>query len=317
MGASGSRERLDRMTGGRSPAPALLSPGFLLRRGQRMHTSLWNDQFGAEVTGPQYATLLAIALWPGSDQQTVGEFSGHDKATITGIVERLVSRGLVARESDAQNRRRVILSLTDEGAGRMPAFAEGGMKVHDALMSHLPGGTEDEFVGLLSDVVRARRSLPPQPPQDAPKPGFPVMNLHTAAGHLMRRTHQIHVELWNEVFERMLTIPQYCVLAAGVALEDPDQQSISERAGLNPSSTAAVITRFEQDGWLTRVSDPLDGRRRTIRFTPAARVAAHWSKAGADGVQRELFGVLGPERNARLKDLLCELVSQKEGEIAA
>ena len=295
----------------------LMAPGFLLRRAQRMHTSLWNDQFGTEVTGPQYATLLAIATWPGSDQQTVGEFSGHDKATITGTMERLVARGLITRAPDPNDRRRVVLELTDEGVDRMPFFAEGGLKVHRALLGRLPAGTEEEFVELLRNVVRSRRTLPPKPPEGDPGPPFPVMDLHSAVGHLMRRTHQIHVELWNEAFEGMLTIPQYCVLAAGLALEDPDQQGISERAGLNPSSTAAVLSRFEQDGWLSRVPDPHDGRRRTIRFTPAARVAAHWSREGVESVQQDLFGVLGAHGYLRLSELLHALVSDHEGELAA
>ncbi len=295
----------------RLDTPPWYTPGFLVRRAQRIHTAKWNELFGTEVTGPQYAVLLAIALWPDSDQQTVGELSGHDKATITGIVERLVRAGLVARESDPANHRRVILSLTPAAERRMPTYAGLGMRVHDALFSLLPAGTAGEFVSLLREVVLSRRSLP-EP--DRPDPGFPVMTPRTSIGHLLRRTHQIHVELWSEVFDDTLTIPQYCVLVTGLALDSPSQQTVADLSGLNPSSAAAVIARLEEQGWLVRTEDPSDGRRRVLGFTHAARVAARWCRHGADAVQADLFGALGSERTERLAELLDALVSRHEAE---
>lgn len=285
--------------------------GFLLRRAQRVHTALWHDAFRGALTGPQYSCLLAIGRWPGSYQQTVGEIVGLDKATTGGIVERLVQRGLVEREVDPSDQRRYVVVLTAEGRAAMPGFTERGLLVHRELVGLLPAGAEAEFIDLLVSVAYE----PGHPPED-PRlhdPGYPVMDLPTSVGHLLRRTHQRYQAQWNRTFGGKITIAQYAVLAAGCALDRPDQQQIAARAGLDPSSAAAVLTRMEGEGWLQREPDPYDKRRRILVFAPAARLAADWSALGVRQVDELVFGSIGTEpgerrtRQQRLADLLAHL----------
>ena len=67
------------------------------------------------LTYPQY--LVMLVLWEG-DQLTVSELGERlylDSGTLTPLLKRLESAGLLARQRDAQDERRVRISLTAPG----------------------------------------------------------------------------------------------------------------------------------------------------------------------------------------------------------
>jgi MarR family transcriptional regulator, organic hydroperoxide resistance regulator len=74
-----------------------------------------------QLTYPQYLSLLALweAEEPPSDKHlSVGELGERlrlDSGTLTPLLKRLESAGLVVRRRDAKDERRVLIELTDEG----------------------------------------------------------------------------------------------------------------------------------------------------------------------------------------------------------
>lgn len=71
------------------------------------------DEIG--ITYPQYLTLLV--LWE-KDQQTVkelGETLFLDSGTLTPMLKRMESFGLIIRKRDVNDERKVFIQLTDEG----------------------------------------------------------------------------------------------------------------------------------------------------------------------------------------------------------
>ncbi len=84
------------------------------------------------LTYPQYLAMLV--LWE-SSPQSVGELGAKlhlDSGTLTPLLKRLESAGLVSRRRDPDDERRVLVALTNAGrhlrqhAGRVPAaLAEG------------------------------------------------------------------------------------------------------------------------------------------------------------------------------------------------
>ena len=73
------------------------------------------------LTPQQHQALLAIKGFPGRDRVTIGELAErlqirHHSAV--GLVDRLVTQKLVAREAAADDRRQVYVRLTP--AGRTP-----------------------------------------------------------------------------------------------------------------------------------------------------------------------------------------------------
>ena len=70
----------------------------------------------AQLTYPQYLSLLA--LWESDEPLAVGELGERlrlDSGTLTPLLKRLETAGVVVRRRDASDERRVLIELTDEG----------------------------------------------------------------------------------------------------------------------------------------------------------------------------------------------------------
>jgi DNA-binding MarR family transcriptional regulator len=68
------------------------------------------------LTYPQYLTMLA--LWSADESLTVGEIGDRlrlDSGTLTPVLKRLETAGLVARRRDPADERRVVVSVTAAG----------------------------------------------------------------------------------------------------------------------------------------------------------------------------------------------------------
>jgi DNA-binding MarR family transcriptional regulator len=72
------------------------------------------DAFG--LTVPQYMALRALNINPdGCSMSELAAASLQVSATMTGIIDRLVERGLAARQRDPEDRRALCISLTSQG----------------------------------------------------------------------------------------------------------------------------------------------------------------------------------------------------------
>ena len=72
----------------------------------------------AGITAQQHQALLAIKGFPGRDSVTVGELAErlqlrHHSAV--GLIDRLVAEKLVSRAPSPEDRRQVLVQLTDRG----------------------------------------------------------------------------------------------------------------------------------------------------------------------------------------------------------
>ena len=71
------------------------------------------------LTYPQYLTMLV--LWEGDQSHSMQEITqrlGLDSGTLTPVCRRLEQAGLVTRDRDPADERRLIIALTDRGRGR-------------------------------------------------------------------------------------------------------------------------------------------------------------------------------------------------------
>ena len=69
-----------------------------------------------QLTYPQYLTLLA--LWESGEPLSVGALGERlrlDSGTLTPLLKRLETAGVVVRRRDASDERRVLIEVTDEG----------------------------------------------------------------------------------------------------------------------------------------------------------------------------------------------------------
>jgi MarR family transcriptional regulator, organic hydroperoxide resistance regulator len=97
----------------------------------------------ADLTYPQYITMLALWRDPGQPRSVgeLGERLHLDSGTLTPLLKRMASMGYVTRARDADDERRVLVSLTAEGLAlrdRLASVPESflaciGMDVPDAI----------------------------------------------------------------------------------------------------------------------------------------------------------------------------------------
>ena len=73
----------------------------------------------AGITPQQYLALLAVRGFPGRERATVSELAERLKIrhhSAVGLIDRMVSQGLMVRETGSSDRRHVFVSLTAHGA---------------------------------------------------------------------------------------------------------------------------------------------------------------------------------------------------------
>jgi DNA-binding MarR family transcriptional regulator len=84
---------------------------------------------------------------------------------------------------------------------------------------------------------------------------------------------------------------------------------LAETLGVSRQAVAQVVTRLEQDGYLTRVTDPGDARAKLICLTPRGRSALRTMRATGLAVEDEWRKHLGAERLAGFRDTLVTLLA--------
>jgi MarR family transcriptional regulator, temperature-dependent positive regulator of motility len=137
-------------------------PGHLVRRFQQIAVAIFHAQVeeaGYDLTPVQYAALVAIGANPGVDQATLAGLIAYDRTTITGVVDRLEQKGLLARHLSSKDRRSHALQITNAGR-RTLRGVEPAVEAAQRIM--LQGLTADEvelFLRLLRKAIDAANEL--------------------------------------------------------------------------------------------------------------------------------------------------------------
>ncbi|WP_063796140.1 MarR family winged helix-turn-helix transcriptional regulator [Streptacidiphilus griseoplanus] len=277
----------------------LKAPGHLIRVAQQVHTRLWAEQVGAELTAPQFGVLLALALEPGSDQRTVGERASLDKATMAEMVGRLVRRGLVLRRRDPADGRRKLLALSPSGAQQVREATAGVVRVQRMLFEPLDQTEQQDLVALLGRIARLEPVA-----VAALAEARPLLDAQRAVGYLIRVGQQVHTRLWNEHIGADLTAPQYAVLEVLSLEPGIDQRTVGERASLDKATMAEMVSRLVRRGLVLRRRDPADGRRNLLALSPVGQEVLGRCAPGVDEVQRLLLEPLDEAERIRAMELL-------------
>lgn len=102
-----------------------------------------------DLTLPQYRVLIHLS--EGKEAPSVlADKLGVSRPSVTGVVDGLVCRGLVARDHDAEDRRRVGHTLTDAGKELLESADQEVERRLVQIAAHRPGGAADPLVALWS-----------------------------------------------------------------------------------------------------------------------------------------------------------------------
>lgn len=87
----------------------------LVRRAGQHSSTCWNQSVDTGLSAVQYAILVVLTEETTCDQQTLGNRAGFDKATGTYVIDRMSKSGLLSVVIDSANRRRKLVTMTEEG----------------------------------------------------------------------------------------------------------------------------------------------------------------------------------------------------------
>lgn len=136
---------------------ALDMAGHLIRRLHQQATQIFvqrTQAAGFDLTPVQFAALDAIHAHPGTDQARLAEMIAYDRATIGGVIDRLLQKGWIARVVSERDRRARELSLTEEGARVHAAVLPVVCALQDDILAPLQSAEREVFLGLARQVVR-------------------------------------------------------------------------------------------------------------------------------------------------------------------
>lgn len=127
--------------------------GFLLRRTQQKHLSVWQSLIPGETTSLQYGVLAVLERRPGIAQKEIAQELDIDKSTTADVCTRLEKFGLVTRHQDSGDRRHKVLDLTDGGRAELARLRPLIDKVQDELTAALTDTEHMELRRLLAKIL--------------------------------------------------------------------------------------------------------------------------------------------------------------------
>lgn len=133
-------------------------PGHLIRRLNQISTALFTVRMaeaGLDLTSVQFAALSTVREHPGIDQATLAGLIAYDRVTIGGVVDRLVSKGLVSREVHPRDRRARVLELTPAGETTLDQALPAVRAVQADILAGLPTEDREVFLALLRTAAEA------------------------------------------------------------------------------------------------------------------------------------------------------------------
>jgi len=145
-------------------------PGHLARRFQQIAVAVFHaavEEAGYDLTPVQYAALTSVATQPGIDQATLAGLIAYDRTTITGVVDRLVQKGLVERQA-GRDRRAHALQITDEGRQTLEGIEPAVEAAQRIMLGGLSSSEAATFMRLLRKAIAAGNELSRAPFRAAP-----------------------------------------------------------------------------------------------------------------------------------------------------
>ena len=108
-----------------------------------------------DMTWTGFVVLWVVWIWDGMETRHVAESADISKATLTGVVKTLESRGLISREGDEHDRRLVRLRLTPAGVALMEQIYPEFNAVESEIIGNLSGNKVTALTRALRDVVKS------------------------------------------------------------------------------------------------------------------------------------------------------------------
>ena len=126
--------------------------GFYLRQANQRHVAIFASLISEKLTTTQWAALVKLKDLQPCSQGNLGRETAMDMATIKGVVDRLVKRGLVHTEPDPADARRLVLTLTAEGDATVERNLSIALEISQETLSTLTPAERMMLMELLQKI---------------------------------------------------------------------------------------------------------------------------------------------------------------------
>lgn len=132
------------------------SPGALASRFARLVEQLGGDTAAAKAMGQQRDLLAAVEATAGGTLNQVAAKVKRGAPAVSRAVEVLVRAGLIDRQPDPNNRRRLQLRLTDEGRANLnrPPVADSSLEGRISKLAHSEQRALERGIEILERLPR-------------------------------------------------------------------------------------------------------------------------------------------------------------------
>jgi len=122
--------------------------GFVLRRVTQRHLAIFGSII-ADLTPTQFAALAKLHEVGAVSQNALGRMIAMDAATIKGVVDRLVARGLLETRRDTTDRRRMIVTLSKAGTAIYARLETAAAQITADTLAPLDATEQAQLLALL------------------------------------------------------------------------------------------------------------------------------------------------------------------------
>jgi len=132
---------------------------WLVSRAHARVSGLLNAGFEAEgggLRGYHYRLLAAVEEWGPASQAELGRGTGIDRSDVTAALNELESRGLVERSVDPDNKRRNIVTITEQGVAHLFYLDKVIDGIQEEFLAPLNAAQRRQFVALMTRLVGER-----------------------------------------------------------------------------------------------------------------------------------------------------------------
>lgn len=138
-----------------APLEALYcSPEFLIRRAHQIATAVFTEACAdLDLTPSQYSALFALRERSPIGQNELGRLISLDRSTISMVVKLLRDRELVVASTDASDRRKSFLELTNQGRLVLATAEKRNSRSSEELLSVFSKSQATNFLELLDQLA--------------------------------------------------------------------------------------------------------------------------------------------------------------------
>jgi DNA-binding MarR family transcriptional regulator len=140
---------------GKSAAPYVLDGqvGFILRQVSQRHANIFLTRIGCDLTQTQWAALAKLHEGGAISQNQLGRMTAMDVATIKGVVDRLIQKGLLVRGDDSADARRNLIALTRKGRQLVEMHFSDALAISEETLAPLSGAERLTLFRLLTKLT--------------------------------------------------------------------------------------------------------------------------------------------------------------------